>query len=59
MLRLCTRSYITPMQKNIAAETKPCDTICTSAPSTAHAFIWLPVNRNMPRVTKPMWEMEE
>ena len=52
--RECTRSYSTPMHKNIAAEMKPCDTICTRPPS-------IPCELKMknPSVTNPMCEMEE
>jgi hypothetical protein len=45
---------MTPMQKNIAPETKPCDTIWTSAPSMPMAL-----NMKKPSVTNPMWAIDE
>src|SRR5260363_152116 len=42
------------MHKNIAPETKPCEIICTSAPSIASAS-----NRKKPRVTKPICAIDE
>src|SRR5260364_215435 len=50
----CIRSHSTPMHKNIAPETKPCEIICTSAPSIASAS-----NRKKPRVTKPICAIDE
>jgi hypothetical protein len=38
----------------MAPETKPCEIICTRAPSTP---IWLKMKK--PRVTKPMCEIDE
>ncbi len=48
------RSYITPMQKNIAPEMKPCEIICTMPPA-------IPTGSKMknPSVTKPMWAIDE
>ena len=48
------RSYMTPTHRNIAAEMKPCEIICTSAPSTPYAL-----KMKNPRVTKPMCEIDE
>ena len=52
--RECTRSYNTPMQRNIAAEIKPCETICTRPPSMP-----CELKTKNPRVTKPMCEIDE
>jgi hypothetical protein len=48
------RSYSTPMHRNIAPDTKPCEIICTIPPCT-------PISLKMkkPRVTKPMWAIDE
>jgi len=48
------RSYITPMQRNIAADTNPWEIICTRAPS-------MPSELKMknPRVTNPICEIDE
>ena len=48
------RSYSTPMHRNIAPETKPCEIICTIAPSTPS---WLKMKK--PSVTKPMCAIDE
>ncbi len=48
------RSYMTPTHRNMAAEMKPWETICTSPPSMPWAL-----NRKVPSVTKPMCEMDE
>ena len=48
------RSYMTPTHRNIAADTKPCEIICASAPSMPS---WL--NRKKPSVTNPMCEIDE
>ena len=42
------------MHRNIAPDTKPCDTICTNAPETP-----ISLNRKKPKVTKPMWAIDE
>ena len=51
---VCMRSYSTPTQRNIAADTKPCEIICASAPSAPCTL-----NRKKPSVTKPMCEIDE
>src|SRR6266581_7905061 len=54
MLRECIRSYNTPTHRNRAAETNPCEIICTRPPSMPYAS-----KMKKPRVTKPMCEMDE
>ena len=48
------RSYMTPTQRNMAAEMNPWEIIWTSAPSTPYAL-----KMNKPSVTKPMCEIDE
>ncbi len=57
---------MTPIQKNMAPETKPCEIICTIAPSmpiTASfqslVTAWISNMMNMPSVTNPMCEIDE
>ncbi len=45
---------MTPMQKNIAPDTKPCEIICTIPPATPIAL-----KMKNPSVTNPMWAMDE
>src|SRR3546814_18747316 len=54
MRRECMRSYSTPMQKNMAPDTKPCEIICTMAPSMPAVL-----KMKKPRVTKPMCATDE
>jgi hypothetical protein len=57
---------MTPIEENIAPDTKPCEIICTIAPCMpSRAASTLPAPRTnrkpmkMPRVTKPMCATEE
>ena len=52
--RECTRSYSTPMHRNIAPETKPWLIICTRPPDTPSSL-----KTKKPSVTKPMCATDE
>ena len=54
MFRECIRSYITPMQKNIAPDTKPCEIICTMPPAMPSGL-----KMKNPSVTKPICAIDE
>ncbi|CFO11794.1 Uncharacterised protein [Bordetella pertussis] len=54
MRRECMRSYSTPMHRNMAPETNPCEIICTMAPSRPAVL-----KMKKPSVTKPMWATDE